>query len=61
MKLDPSKKIELNSFAHKSKKSKRGPAPGPGHYYPDENTVIKDMEDGKFGPKLRKNLASKIL
>lgn len=53
--------VDLNAFAHKSKKSKPPPTPGPGDYYLEENTIIKDMDIGKTGPKLRPNLATKLL
>lgn len=49
-----------NHFAHKSKKSRPEPTPGPGDYYLDDNTIEKNMDLGNFGPKLRPNLASRL-
>ena len=52
------RKKNLNKFAHKSKKGKEDPIPGPGQYDLDENTIQRNMEEGRVGPRFAPNIAS---
>jgi hypothetical protein len=59
--ISQKKKKNLNRFAHKSKKGKIEPIPGPGQYDLDDNTIQRNMEEGRVGPRFAPNLASQLL
>lgn len=55
------KKKNLNKFSHKSKKGKPDAIPGPGHYDLDDNTIQRNMDEGRVGPRFAPNIASQLL